>query len=57
MRYLGTKILSGQEISSVKQNRWKLFMVETKTSIEVENVIMVENATSWSKMQRQGRKI
>ena len=32
-------------------------MVETTVSIEVEIVIMVENATSWSKIQHQGRKI
>ena len=31
-------------------------MVETTTSLEVENVIMEENATSWSKMQDEGRK-
>ena len=31
-------------------------MVETTTSLEVENAIMEENATSWSKMQDEGRK-
>ena len=57
MRHHGAKIIpSRKKILSVKQNRWKLFMAETTTSLEVENVIMVENATSWSKMQDEGRK-
>ena len=32
-------------------------VVVVTTSLEVENVIMVENATAWLKMQHQGRKI
>lgn len=49
MRHHGGKIISRKKILSVKQKRWKLLMVETTTSLEVENVIMEENATSWSK--------
>ena len=57
MRHHGAKIIpSRKKILSVKQKRWKLFMVETTTSLEVENAIMEENATSWSKMQDEGRK-
>ena len=57
MRHHGAIIIpSRKKILSVKQNRWKLFMAETTTSLDLENVIMVENATSWSKMQDEGRK-
>ena len=57
MRHHRAKIISSRKkILPVKQKRWKLFMVETTTSLEVENVIMEENATSWSKMQDEGRK-
>ena len=45
MRHHGAKIISSRKKISVKQKRWKLFMVETTTSLEVENVIMEENAT------------
>ena len=57
MRHHGAKIISSRKkILSVKQKRWKLFMVETTTLLEVENVRMEENATSWSKMQDEDRK-
>ena len=53
MRHHGAKrISSRKKVLSVKQKRWKLFILETTTSLEVENVIMEENATSWSKNAR-----
>ena len=43
-------------IVSCKHTNDLIVSCSTTTSLEVENVIMVENATSWSKMQDEGRK-